>query len=67
MYVLCGQFLTVKEGTPHGWTPFATIKTSPYEQWIGAQAAGFCQSPPVTWDTVGDLSSALQTRFDSFR
>ena len=66
-YMLCGQFLPAQEGGNAEWTPFATIKTSDYEQWIGAQAAGFCQHSPVIWDEVGDLSSALQSRLDSLR
>ncbi|MGH9968901.1 MAG: hypothetical protein ACREBG_14030 [Pyrinomonadaceae bacterium] len=65
-YMLCGQFLPAQEGKAE-WTPFATIKTSPYEQWIGAQAAGFCQGSSVIWDKVGDLSSSLQSRLDSLR
>jgi hypothetical protein len=66
-YMLCGQFLPAVEGGTAEWTPFVTIKTSGYEQWIGTQAAGFCQRPSVTWDKVGDLSSSLQTRFASLR
>jgi hypothetical protein len=66
-YILCGQFLQAQEGGKAQWTPFATIKTSGYEQWIGAQAAGFCQGSSVIWDTVGDLSSSLQSRLDSLR
>src|SRR3546814_971194 len=42
-YMLCGEFLPAQEGGNTEWTPFATIKTSDYEQWIGAQAAGFCE------------------------
>lgn len=66
-YRLCGQFLPAQEGGEAEWTPFATIKTSGYEQWIGAQAVGFCQDPSVIWDKVGDLSSSLQSRLDSLR
>lgn len=47
--------------------PFATIKTSDYEQWIGAQAAGFCKHSPVIWDEAGDLSPSLQSRLDALR
>ena len=61
-YMLCGQFLPAQEGGKAEWMPFATIKTSDYEQWIGAQAAGFCQGSAVIWDNVGDLSSSLQSR-----
>jgi len=66
-YLLCGQFLPAQEGGKAEWTPFATIKTSGYEQWIGAHAAVFCQGSSVIWDTVGDLSSSLQSRLDSLR
>ena len=66
-YMLCGQFLPAQEGGKAEWTPFATIKTSGYEQWIGAQATGFCQGSSVIWDKVGELSSSLQSRLDSLR
>ena len=66
-YMLCGQFLPAQAGGKAEWTPFATIKTSGYEQWIGAQAAAFCQGSSVIWDKVGDLSSSLQSRLDSLR
>ncbi len=65
--MLCGQFLPAQEAGKAEWTPFATIKTSGYEQWIGAQAAGFCQNSSVIWDKVDDLSSSLQSRLDSLR
>ena len=66
-YMLCGQFLPAQERGKGEWTPFATIKTSGYEQWIGAQAAGFCQGSSVRWDKVSDLSLSLQSRLDSLR
>src|SRR3989454_4660557 len=66
-YMLCGQLLPAQEGGKAEWTPFATIKTSGYEQWIGAQAAGFCHGSSVIWDKVGDLSSSLQSRLGSLR
>ena len=66
-YMLCGQFLPAPQGGNAEWTPFATIKTSGYEQWIGAQATGFCQRSSVIWDKEGDLSSSLQSRLDSLR
>ncbi len=64
-YRLCGQFLAAQEGGKAEWIPFATIKTSDYEQWIGA--TGFCQCSSIIWDKVGDLSSSLQSRLDSLR
>jgi hypothetical protein len=62
-YRLCGQFLA--KGKPD-WVPFVTVKTSGYEQWLGDQAASFCKSPPMIWES-GDLSSSLQGRFASLR
>jgi hypothetical protein len=62
-YMLCGDFL------PEGqvdWVAFATIKTDPYEQWIGAQAAAFCEQADAVW-IEGDQSGALQSRLDSLR
>lgn len=59
-YLLCGEFQTDKPG----WTHFTTIKTDPYEQWIGSNTA-FCQGPTIAWDTAEDLSSALLARLDS--
>jgi hypothetical protein len=66
-YRLCGQFLPTQDAGKVEWTPFATIKTSDYEQYVGAQAAGFCQDFSVIWDDVDDLSSSLQNRLDSLR
>ena len=67
-YLLCGQFLPTLEAGHAEWTPFVTIKTSGYEQYIGAQAeASYCQRPSVIWDTEGGLATSLQSRFDSLR
>ncbi len=66
-YRLCGEFLPAREDGKGQWTPFATIKTSDYEQWIGGQAAIFCQDSSIAWDEAGDLSSALRSRLDSLR
>ena len=63
-YMLCGQFLAVRAEDKGGWAPFATIKTSGYEQWLGDQAATFCKRPSILWEK-GDLSPLLQSRFDS--
>ena len=65
LYMLCGQFLPGQESGSAEGTPFVTIKTSDYEQYVGAQAAAsYCQRPSVIWDK-GDLSTSLQSRFDS--
>ena len=66
-YMLCGQFLPAEEGGKAQWTSFATLKTSDYEQWIGAQAESFCQNPSAIWDTASTLSAQLQSRFESLR
>jgi hypothetical protein len=65
-YMLCGQFLEKGAKDRANWAPFATIKTSGYEQWLGDQAASFCKRPSIVWDK-GDLSSSLQKRFDSLQ
>ena len=66
-YMLCGEFLPAQREGKVEWTPFATIKTSGYEQWLGAQAANLCQRSTVIWDSERDLSSSLQIRLDSMR
>jgi len=66
-YILCGQFIIGKGKEKDEWTPFATIKTSDYEQWIGGPASGYCQDSLIIWDKASDLSSSLQNRLDSLR
>jgi hypothetical protein len=66
-YMLCGEFLPQQREDKAEWTPFATIKTSGYEQYVGVQAVSFCQRAQVVWDNNGDLSSSLQKRLDSLR
>jgi hypothetical protein len=64
-YLLCGHFLSTREAGNAEGTPFVTIKTSGYEQYVGAQAeATYCQRSSVIWDE-GDLSASLQSRLDS--
>jgi hypothetical protein len=65
-YRLCGEYLPADEEGKAHWTPFVTIKTSPYEQWLGDQAVGFCKRDSMVWET-GDLSSRLQSRLGSLR
>jgi hypothetical protein len=62
-YRVCGEFLPAQAGGSAEWTRFATVRTSRYEQWIGGQAAPYCEAS-MTWDE-GDLSSELQSRLDS--
>src|SRR5690606_27393092 len=63
-YRVCGEFLSAPEAGATEWMPFATIRTSGYEQYVGGQSDSFCTRPATTWDE-GDLSSSLQARLDS--
>ncbi|HLJ86367.1 MAG TPA: hypothetical protein VKZ53_06060 [Candidatus Angelobacter sp.] len=65
-YQLCGKFLPKQVGKAE-WMPFATIKTSGYEQYLGVQATSWCQHSQFVKDRDEDLSSTLQNRLDSMR
>jgi hypothetical protein len=65
-YMLSGEFMPAQQGGKDEWIPFVTLKTSGYEQWIGAQATAFSQRSSITW-LDGDLSSSLQKKLDSLR
>jgi hypothetical protein len=65
-YRLCGEFLPAPGSGTSEWTLFATIRTSGYEQMLGAQAVASCRQSSVRWDKE-DLSSSLQSRLDSLR
>jgi hypothetical protein len=67
LHLLRGQFLPKQGQVEPEWTPFVTIKTSDYEQWLGAQAEGYCRQPSIVWDDREDLSSSLQSQLDSLR
>jgi hypothetical protein len=67
LYLLRGQFLPKQGRGEPEWTPFVTIKTSPYEQWLGAAAEGYCRQSSIVWDDREDLSSSLQSQLDSLR
>jgi hypothetical protein len=60
---LCGEFLPASTDGKADWIPFVTIRTSPYEQWLGGQAVQFCKDAAMKWDE-DDLSSRLLRRFD---
>jgi len=61
--VLCGDFLS--SGTKPRWTPFATIKTSPYEQWLGGHAKSFCSAPGFKPQSKQDFSADLKRQIDA--
>jgi hypothetical protein len=67
MYLLSGQFQPTQAKVEPEWTPFATIKTSDYEQLLGAQAKSYCEQPSIVWESQEDLSGSLKDRLDSFR
>ena len=66
-YQLCGEFLPQQREGKAEWTPFATIKTSGFEQYLGVKAASWCQRSQFVQDRNEDLSSTLQNRLDSLR
>jgi hypothetical protein len=66
-YIMCGEFLpVVKEGKAE-WMAFATVKTDPYEQYIGSQSGSFCQKPAFVQDSKADLAPQLQSKYDSLK
>jgi hypothetical protein len=48
-YRLCGELF--REGDKAEWTPFATIKTSGYEQYVGPTT--YCPDS-LTWDSLDE-------------
>lgn len=66
-YLICGQFLAQDKQREDEWTSFATIKTDPYEQWIGSNALTYCQDSKAISYKIDDLSSELKSRFDSLQ
>lgn len=66
-YLICGEFLAQAKQDKQEWTPFATIKTSGYEQWIGSNALPYCQDAKAIPYKTTDLSSTLKSRFDSLQ
>ncbi|MDQ2770312.1 MAG: hypothetical protein M3Y54_07415 [Bacteroidota bacterium] len=66
-YLICGEFLAQAKQDKQEWTPFATIKTSGYEQWIGLNALPYCQDSKAIPYQGADLSSALKSRFDGLQ
>ena len=59
-WVLCGEFR--QPGAKAPWTPFATIKTDPYEHWLGGSSVGFCKAPQFKAKGGSDLSPVLKAR-----
>lgn len=63
-YMLCGQMHT-GTGANAAWEDFATIRTAPYEQWIGTPATEVCaQGTPVAGgrDLAAVMERALRAK-----
>lgn len=60
LYILCGQFVTNDKQE----IPFATIKNSDYEQWIGKNSLTYCEDSQEIPYTNKDLTSLLKLQFD---
>lgn len=66
-HMLCGEFFVAAKEGNGAWAPFSTVKTSGYEQWLGAQSGSFCQNSKAVFDKDRDLTAALQSRFDALK
>lgn len=66
-YLICGQFLSRDNQNKESWINFATIKTDPYEQWMGSNAASYCQESKEIAYSKTDLSAALKSTFESLQ
>lgn len=66
-YMLCGTFSSDESRLSAETTPFVTVDSpggpNGYQQLLGANS--MCADPAATFDSTSDLSSALQSRFDS--
>jgi hypothetical protein len=61
-YEICGEFQVARAGGGKEWLHFVTIKTSGYEQYVGAQASSFCTREGMSWDE-DDWSGELTKRY----
>jgi len=61
-YEICGEFQVDKPGGKHAWMHFVTIRTSGYEQYVGAQAPSWCTREGMSWDE-DDWSAELTKRY----
>lgn len=60
-YMLCGQ-ASMRNGATEAWVDFATIKTLPYEQWLGGSATDMCARAITVPTDANALAAALRTR-----
>lgn len=62
-YMLCGE-ARMGTGAKAEWVAFATIKTEPYEQWLGGTATDICARAVTISPDGSDLSAALRSKLD---
>ena len=58
-FLLCGSFKS-GHGPQEKWTPFATIKTSDYEQWVGGTAKAYCEQRTIKWYPGNHSTTVMQ-------
>lgn len=66
-YLICGQFLSRDNQNKESWVYFATIKTDPYEQWMGSNAISYCQDSKEIVYPKTDLSASLKSTFEALQ
>jgi hypothetical protein len=68
-YILCGQFDATPENGQTEPAFFVTIDTNGgthgYDLLLGGQVPRLCQEPSLVWESEGDLSAVLQSKFDA--
>ena len=60
-YMLCGQVRT-GVGAGASWVDFATVKTKPFEQWLGSAAIETCALATPVSSHDNDLSDLLEAK-----
>ena len=66
-YIICGQFLAKDEKGHQEWIDFTTIKTDPYEQWLGSVASEYCTKGKPVSNKRDDLSPLLKSRLQELQ
>lgn len=60
-YMLCGQVQT-SAGAEATWADFATVRTKPFEQWIGSAAIEMCALATPVSAEGDDLSTLIEAK-----
>lgn len=64
-FVLCSEFVAKEKKDE--WLPFATLKTSNYEQYMGNQALSFCEKATIVLTDETGLSAELKNKLEELR